>query len=1192
MKKSIFTLVILLVGSIALAGNGFKATIQQEKKEGCTIDFSLTDWSLRNVTLSGQKFQQIVFDGSAMTQKKGWAELPFISAAIQLPADKNVSLKVVASEYTDVPLTYPLVPSRGTIYRNQDPSKIAFEIDKESIKDEFYPTDLALMEQPYIIRDVRGTTVRVFPFQYNAVNQTLRVFSKVTVELTINDSPAINPITHEVKSISRDAIGMYKNIFLNFDAAKLSSNLISMDEYGDILVITTSDYMSTMAPYIQWKREKGYNVTTETVAKGTNIKTNIQNAYNNNPKLMYVQIAGDWADIKSPTTSAESAPTDPAMGCVSGNDKYPDISVGRFSCANTSDLKVQINKAINYEKNPDMSAGWRETFIGIGSGEGYSYGYYIGDDSELDYDHIKNIYNNKLHPNLGYQTHRENYDYGSEPSSATLASYINAGASTIAYCGHGDVTEWVTTGYNNSQVNASTNGDKLPFIVSVACVNGEFHNSSKVCFAEAWLRKSNGGAVVMWGSTINQPWTPPQRGQDYFYDILGGGYNYDNFANQTGYNTSEQRTHWGCIAVNSSNLMLKESSQSEDIETVQTWTTFGDAALQLRTKQPDALVLSNEMVVPGTAFAGIATVNGTPLANVQICISQNGTYFSGLTDGSGNYSIQHTFTSDSVLLVATAFNTTTIYKSVLCASACDGPTNLTATINNVTNVDLNWTAPISGTVTGYNVYCNNIFVATVTTTSYQHTNLPNGTYNYCVAAIFGGEGECLVKSCATVTVNDGTNHDCDGVSNLTATVNSNNATLTWQAPSDGKIFDDVEGHTSFAINSAGAVGWSAIDGDQKTTYSFSGYSTFTNAGSKMGYIILDPTQIISDGGTTLAQDGLTAHSGDKFFAFFAATNSVTNDDWLISPQLNYSAPITFSFYARGSHNQQYVESFEVAYSTSGNSKSDFNTVVGTVSSVPFSWTKYSYTIPATAKYVAIHYNANDQFYLCVDDITIESTSPLISYYQVYCNNTPTSTTTSTSLNVNNLAAGNYEYCIETYYEDGCSSLPECTTFSIIPEPNQYTITASVSFGGSITPSGTTIVTEGGSQTYYITPNSNYLLKDVKVDNVSKGAISTYTFSNVTANHTIYADFEVQANAIANNTNASFTLYPNPVDDVLNLISEGIGEIEILNFIGQTIYNQKITNKETSIDTKSFSSGVYFIRLKENGFSTTKKFIKK
>ena len=70
----------------------------------------------------------------------------------------------------------------------------------------------------------------------------------------------------------------------------------------------------------------------------------------------------------------------------------------------------------------------------------------------------------------------------------------------------------------------------------------------------------------------------------------------------------------------------------------------------------------------------------------------------------------------------------------------------------------------------------------------------------------------------------------------------------------------------------------------------------------------------------------------------------------------------------------------------------------------------------------------------------------------------------------------------------------------------YTITASVGIGGSITPSGATTVLKGGSQTYTISADSGYKIKDVKVDGVSQGVITTYTFDNVTSNHTIEATF--------------------------------------------------------------------------------------
>jgi hypothetical protein len=73
------------------------------------------------------------------------------------------------------------------------------------------------------------------------------------------------------------------------------------------------------------------------------------------------------------------------------------------------------------------------------------------------------------------------------------------------------------------------------------------------------------------------------------------------------------------------------------------------------------------------------------------------------------------------------------------------------------------------------------------------------------------------------------------------------------------------------------------------------------------------------------------------------------------------------------------------------------------------------------------------------------------------------------------------------------------------------ITATAGANGSISPAGATSVTSGGSQSYTITRNAGYRIVDVKVDNVSVGPVSSYTFSNVTANHTIDATFTLIVN---------------------------------------------------------------------------------
>ena len=85
----------------------------------------------------------------------------------------------------------------------------------------------------------------------------------------------------------------------------------------------------------------------------------------------------------------------------------------------------------------------------------------------------------------------------------------------------------------------------------------------------------------------------------------------------------------------------------------------------------------------------------------------------------------------------------------------------------------------------------------------------------------------------------------------------------------------------------------------------------------------------------------------------------------------------------------------------------------------------------------------------------------------------------------------------------------------------YTITASAGSNGSISPSGSVILSQGSSRTFTITPNSGYRVSDVRVDGSSVGAVTTYTFSNVRANHTIIASF------IANETSSTSLTVTSP-----------------------------------------------------------------
>ncbi|MEI6605089.1 MAG: YDG domain-containing protein [Verrucomicrobiota bacterium] len=90
----------------------------------------------------------------------------------------------------------------------------------------------------------------------------------------------------------------------------------------------------------------------------------------------------------------------------------------------------------------------------------------------------------------------------------------------------------------------------------------------------------------------------------------------------------------------------------------------------------------------------------------------------------------------------------------------------------------------------------------------------------------------------------------------------------------------------------------------------------------------------------------------------------------------------------------------------------------------------------------------------------------------------------------------------------------------------YDLTVAAGANGSITPSGTHQVSAGASQTFTITPNTGYRVAGVLVDGVSQGALTSYTFADIQASHTISATFALQVLQITASSGGGGTISPN------------------------------------------------------------------
>jgi hypothetical protein len=139
------------------------------------------------------------------------------------------------------------------------------------------------------------------------------------------------------------------------------------------------------------------------------------------------------------------------------------------------------------------------------------------------------------------------------------------------------------------------------------------------------------------------------------------------------------------------------------------------------------------------------------------------------------------------------------------------------------------------------------------------------------------------------------------------------------------------------------------------------------------------------------------------------------------------------------------------------------------------------------------------------------------------------------------------------------------TFSI----QQFNIVASSGANGSVTPSGTTAVNYGGSQLYTITPDAGYNIATLTVDGGSVATSTTYTFSNVTAAHTIHATFAINSFTITATHGANGNVTPDGVTPVSH------GSSQLYNITPNTGYHIDVLTIDgiatTSASTYTFSN---------------------
>ena len=608
------------------------------------IEYQLNGFYKNPIEINGENYSQIILQKEGIFLNQGLPELPRINRSILIPAKAKMVASVVDYEILEFH-NINIIPSKGNLLRNVNPEDIPYTFSDFYTTDSWFPENIVLTYDPHILRDARGMVVEVHAFQYNPAQKILRVYNNIRINVKnigLDDVNTLDIDLFDKTTVDRDFLQIYENKFINFEYSA-KDKYVPLPEVGNMLIITYDDFHDAILPLYEWKLQKGIPtelVDVSTIGNNyTAIKSYIQQKYDNEG-VTYILLVGDAAQVQ-PYASNK----DPKYTQLAGFDSYPDAFIGRFSAETVTQVETQVERTITYERDPLLGGDWYHKGTGVASSQGAGTGW----NGWADYQ-MMNIIRDSL---LAYTYTEVDQIYDPGASAYQVTAAMNAGRSICNYCGHGSPTSWGSSGFSNSNVNALTNDNMLPFIISVACNNGQFPGMT--CFGETWLRATNNstgeptGAIGMYASTISMSWAPPMPAEYHANMLL----------------VHDEKNTYGGLCFNGSMFMI-DIFPSSGVNEFEHWTIFGDPSLQVRTDTPGEITVNHSSIIPIGATTYDVEVEDTEGALVSIYMDGI-IYGFGYTDETGNVTIElieDIVEPCTMTLTVTAYNTVTYITTI------------------------------------------------------------------------------------------------------------------------------------------------------------------------------------------------------------------------------------------------------------------------------------------------------------------------------------------------------------------------------------------------------------------------------------------------------------------------------------------------------------------------------------------------
>jgi hypothetical protein len=232
-------------------------------------------------------------------------------------------------------------------------------------------------------------------------------------------------------------------------------------------------------------------------------------------------------------------------------DGLPEMAIGRLTVRTAEAASRVVTKLVNYARQGGgaKAAGSQRALL-------------VADTPDVyNFEQVNARVQQHLPASMTVTEVRRR-ELGDAASQERIEEEINAGVALVTYAGHGSYAFWRGDLLTVASAHALVNGDRVPVVAAMTCLNGYFADPVQESLAEALLQAETGGAVAVLAlsgmtyaagqATVLETWTQLM------------------FADENG----DARPTLG-------EAMVKAKAATLDPDVRRTWSLFGDPSLRL-----------------------------------------------------------------------------------------------------------------------------------------------------------------------------------------------------------------------------------------------------------------------------------------------------------------------------------------------------------------------------------------------------------------------------------------------------------------------------------------------------------------------------------------------------------------------------------------------------------------------------------